>query len=229
MVKICEIWYIKRKANNELAMENEQHESPVSITPIIIQVLDQLAIIAVLVPSDARDIERVSNALIEEGWHFENMDDGILILRPEVDTLEQKEIVNFVQSKLIKGLDNKKSEKSKKRGDEMKIAKELGKISGVDYVVVLDDMGEEIDSAGNPDKSVKKEELLTQTSLIYSTSVQSGKKLKKGAVGEIVVMWEDGVSVLKHLPKNCVLHVITSKESLSSVRLKIKEIYEENP
>ena len=230
MVEICEIWYIKRKENNELAMENEQHESPLSLIPIITQVLDQLAILAVLVPSDAGDIERVNNALIEEGWHFENMDEGVLILRPEVDTSEQKEIVSFVQrNELIKGAESERPEKQKKRGDKMEIVKELINIPGVDFVAVLDDIGEELDSDGNPGRGVKPKELLTQTSIIQTTSAKSGKKLKKGAVKEIVVMWEQGIGILKPLDKGCVLHVITSKEALSSVRLAVKDIYEYNP
>lgn len=215
VTRMNEVHLIKRKEKNLLISEIEQYDGPISVTPSILRVLDQQTVRALIVPHDADDIDDVRNNLTEEGWHFEDMSNRVLILRPRMKKLEREEIVNFVQRN-----------KPNKRGDEMdvkKLASELGDIKGVDFVAVLDDIGEELGSAGNAGRGVKKGDLLTQTSMIQSISTKSGENLNKGAIKEVVVMWENGIGVLKTLDKGYTLHLITSKEALPLVRLEIKE------
>jgi hypothetical protein len=211
-----EIHLIKKKEKNVLVSEIEQYDGMISVTPSVLRVLDQKTVRALIVPQDADDIDDVRNDLTEEGWHFKDMDNGVLILRPKMKKSEREKIVNLVQRNELN-----------KRGDRMmdvkKLVSELGDVKGVDFVAILDDMGEELGSAGNPGKGVKKGDLLTQTSMIQSISAKSGENLNKGAIKEIVVMWENGISVLKNLDKGYTLHVLTSKEALALVRLEIKE------
>ena len=231
-----------------MTSENEQYEGPIAITPVITQVLDQSAVRAMIVPPDVEDMDSVRNILTKRSWSFKKIGNEILILRPKMSKSEQKEISNFIQNnKLERGKkdvsvgissadsipkekrDEKAKRKTKKRKTERggrverikKIVEELGKVEGVEFAAVLDDMGEDLASAGNP-SGVTTDEFLTQTSLIHGTSARSGERLKKGAVDEIDVMWEQGISILKTLDENYTLHVVTSKETLAWVRRAMK-------
>lgn len=243
MGKKCEVQLIK-KEDSVLLSENEQYEGPIAITPIVTRVLDQSAVRAIIVPPDAEDMDSVKDILTKGGWSFEKMGKEILILRPKMKKSERKEIADFIQkgkskrgkkevTKKIESVESgtkkkggkKKKTKKTKRGGKMKeikrIIEELGKVEGVEFAAVLDDMGEDLASVGNP-SDVTTDELLTQTSLIHGTSTRSGEKLKKGAVDEIDVMWEQGISILKTLDETYTLHVVTSKEALAWVRRAMK-------
>lgn len=239
-----EIWLIKRKENRALISEGEQYEGPISITPAVARVLDQPAVCAIVVPYNVDDIGIVEDTLTQEKWHFMNINDRILILKPELSRSERKEIIDFIQrdksmkmeireaNKCIeKSLESKKLKKRKGgvimvfgRSEKEKIKKEveeLKKIDGVEFVALIDEMGEALVTAGKPEK-VTEDELIAQTAVILGTSKRGGEILQKGTVIEIDIMWEGGTSVLKTLNEGYTLHVITSKDALVWVRPSMK-------
>jgi hypothetical protein len=90
-----EIYWIKKK--DTLILESEQYEGQISLMPIVIQMLDRPDFRAMIVPYNAQDIERVRNTLTGKGWHFEDMDNNILIMKLNLTTLERKEIKKLIQ------------------------------------------------------------------------------------------------------------------------------------
>lgn len=93
MEEKCEICWIKKK--NTLILESEQYKDPLSLMQIVNLMLDRPDFRAVIVPRNAQDIK--VRILTGKGWHFEDMDNKILITKPEITTLERKEIKNFIQ------------------------------------------------------------------------------------------------------------------------------------
>lgn len=101
MEEKCEICWIKK---NTLIPEREQYEKPLSLAEIVCQLLDRPNVRAVIVPHNIQDMETV-RTLTEKGWHFDDIDNNILITKPEVTTLERKEIKNsFQRENLCKSL-----------------------------------------------------------------------------------------------------------------------------
>jgi len=89
----CEICWIKK---DTLIPEREQYEGPLLLAEIVCLLLDRPNVRAVIVPRNAQDMEKV-RILTEEGWHFDDIDNNMLITKPEITTLERKEIKNFMQ------------------------------------------------------------------------------------------------------------------------------------
>ena len=89
---------------------------------------------------------------------------------------------------------------------------------------MLEKRGDPLVIASNAGVDV--DELLAQTSIIYSTSERGGERLKKGAVDEIYIVWKDEISILKTLNIDYILQVITSKEAIAWVRPAMKAAVE---
>ena len=101
-----------------------------------------------------------------------------------------------------------------------KVVEELKDVEGVEFVAMLEKGGDHLVTASNTGVNV--DELVAQTSIIYSTSERGGERLKKGAVEEIYVFWKEGTSILKMINKNYILLMIISKEAMNWVRPPMK-------
>lgn len=105
-----------------------------------------------------------------------------------------------------------------------KTVENLKNVNGVEFVAVAEKRGDPIAIAGDTGMNV--DELLTRTSMIYSTFESGGKKLEKGDVEEIDIIWDNGMCILKTLNVDYTLHVITSRDAISWVRPVMKTVIE---
>lgn len=89
---------------------------------------------------------------------------------------------------------------------------------------MIEKRGDPIVVASNAEVNV--DEFLTQALMIYSTFERGGKKLRKGSVEEIDIIWEDGINILKTLNVDYTLYVIISRDAIAWVRPVMKATVE---